>query len=54
MSVYYINDGHRHLRDIALPDTGIYKGISASVQLGHLQLTSNLKDDILAVDLATD
>ncbi|MCC6539752.1 MAG: YncE family protein, partial [Bryobacterales bacterium] len=54
ISVYDINDGHRHLRDIALPDTGVYKGISASVALGHLQLTSNLKDDILAIDLATD
>jgi DNA-binding beta-propeller fold protein YncE len=54
ISVYDINDGHKHLRDIAVPDTGIYKGVSASVPLGQLQLTSNLKDDIVAIDLATD
>jgi len=54
LSVYDINDSHKLLRQIAVPDTGIYKGISASVPLGQLQLTSNLKDDIVALDLATD
>jgi len=54
LSVYDINDSHKLLRQIAVPDTGIYKGISASVPLGQLQLTSNLKDDIVAIDLATD
>ena len=54
LSVYDINDSHKLLRQIAVPDTGVYKGISASVPLGHLHLTSNLKDDVVAVDLATD
>ena len=54
LSVYDINDSHKLLRQIAVPDTGVYKGISASVPLGHLHLTSNLKDDVVAIDLATD
>ncbi len=53
-SVYDINDGHKLLRKVELPDTGEFKGISASVQLGKLYLTSHLKDDLLCIDLATD
>ena len=36
VSVYDINDSHKLLRKIEVPDTGDYKGISASVQLGKL------------------
>ncbi len=54
ISVYDINDGHKFLQKIDVPDTGSYKGISASVQLGLLHLASNLKDDLVAMDLATN
>lgn len=54
ISVYDINDSHKLLRKIDVPDTAEYKGISASVQLGKLYLTSNLKDELLCIDLATD
>src|SRR5437588_1019159 len=54
VSVYDINDSHKLLRKIALPETGDYKGISASVQLGKLYLTSYLKDDLVCIDLATE
>ncbi len=53
-SVYDINDSHKLLRKVSVPDTADYKGISASVQLGKLYLTSNLKDELLCIDLATD
>lgn len=54
ISVYDINDGHKLLRKIDVPDSAEYKGISASPQLGKLYLTSNLKDDLICIDLATD
>jgi len=54
ISVYDINDSHQLIRKIDVPDTADYKGISASVQLGKLYLTSNLKDELLCMDLATD
>src|SRR4249920_2539064 len=54
VSVYDINDSHRLLRKIDVPDTGDYKGISASVQLGKLYLTSYKKDELVCLDLATD
>src|SRR5580765_3017810 len=38
VSVYDINDSHRLLRKIEVPETGDYKGIAASVQLGKLYL----------------
>ena len=47
MSVYDINDSHKLLRKIEVPDTGDYKGISASVQLGKLYLTSYKKDELV-------
>ncbi len=53
IGVYDINDSHRLLRKIDLPDTGDYKGISASVQLGKLFVTSYLKDELVCIDLAT-
>ena len=54
VSIYDINDGHKLLRKFDVPNTADYKGISASVSLGKLYLTSNLKDELLAIDLATD
>lgn len=54
ISIYDINDNHKLLRKIDVPETAEYKGISASVSLGKLYLTSNLKDDLLCIDLATD
>src|SRR5262245_49939077 len=54
ISVYDINDGHTLLRKIDLPDTGDYKGISASVSLGKLYVTSYLKDELVCMDLATE
>jgi len=54
ISIYDINDGHKLLRSFDIPDTAVYKGISASVQLGKLYVTSNLKDDLVCIDLATD
>lgn len=54
LSVYDINDSHKLLRRIEVPDTADYKGISASPQLGKLYLTSNLKDELVCIDLATE
>ena len=54
VSIYDINNAHSFLRKIEVPDTAEYKGISASVQLGKLYLTSNLKDELLCIDLATE
>src|SRR5215475_4433409 len=54
VSVHDINDSHKLLRKIDVPETGDYKGISASVQLGRLYLTSYLKDELVCLDLATD
>ncbi len=54
VSIYDINDGHKLLRSFDVPDTAAYKGISASVSLGKLYLTSNLKDELVCIDLATD
>src|SRR5580765_2040836 len=54
VSVYDINDSHKLLRKIDVPDTGDYKGIAASVQLGKLYLTSYRKDELVCLDLATE
>ena len=54
VSIYDINDDHKLLRNFDVPDTANYKGISASVSLGKLYLTSNLKDELVCIDLATD
>src|SRR3954470_21947335 len=54
VSVYDINDSHKLLRKIEVPETGDYKGISASVQLGKLYLTSYKKDELVCLDLATE
>src|SRR4051812_35292559 len=54
ISVYDINDSHKLLRKIEAPDTGDYKGISASVPLGKLYVTSYRKDELVCIDLATE
>ena len=54
ISVYEIDQGHRLRRRIEIPDSGAYKGISVSVSLGRLYVTSNVKDDLICIDLATD
>jgi DNA-binding beta-propeller fold protein YncE len=54
IGIYDINDNHKLLRKIDVPDTADYKGISASVSLGKLYLTSNLKDELLCIDLKSD
>jgi len=54
ITVYDINDGHKLLRKIDVPDSGGYKGISASPQLGKLYVTSYLKDELICLDLLTD
>ena len=54
ITVYDINDGHAPLRKIDLPDTGDYKGISASPSLGNLYVTSYFKDELVCMDLATE
>ncbi|MBI4908489.1 MAG: hypothetical protein HY820_33025 [Acidobacteria bacterium] len=54
MSVYDINDGHKLLGKIEVPETGGYYGIAASPQLGHLYLSSNVKRDMVCMDLKTE
>jgi DNA-binding beta-propeller fold protein YncE len=54
LSVYDIDDGHRRLRRIEVPESGSYKGIAASIALGRLYITSNLKDELISIDLATE
>jgi YVTN family beta-propeller protein len=54
IAIYDINDNHKLLRKVDVPDTADYKGISASVSLGKLYLTSNLKDELVCIDLASD
>lgn len=54
ISVYDIDHGHKLLRKIDVPDSGDYKGIAASVQLGKLYVTSYKKDDLICIDLKTE
>ena len=54
VSVYDINDQHKLLRQIEIPDSGSYKGIAASVQLNRLYISSSVKDELLCLDLATE
>jgi DNA-binding beta-propeller fold protein YncE len=54
ISVYEIDNGHKLRRRIEIPDSGAYKGISVSVPLGRLYVTSNVKDDLICMDLYTD
>ena len=52
--IYDIDDGHRLLRKIDVPNAGAYKGISASVQLGRLYVSSNRQDEMICIDLKTE
>jgi DNA-binding beta-propeller fold protein YncE len=54
ISIYEIDNGHKLRRRIEIPDSGSYKGISVSVSLGRLYVTSNVKDDLICIDLNTD
>jgi DNA-binding beta-propeller fold protein YncE len=54
ISVYDIDHGHRLLNKIDVPDSGDYKGIAASVQLGKLYVTSYKKDELICLDLKTN
>ncbi|MBI1898288.1 MAG: YncE family protein [Acidobacteria bacterium] len=54
LAVYDIDQGHTFVRRIELPGTGAYKGIAASVQLGHLYLSPYKGNELIALDLATD
>lgn len=54
VSVYDINDQHKLLRQIEIPDSGSYKGVAASVQLNRLYISSSVKDELLCLDLATE
>jgi catechol 2,3-dioxygenase-like lactoylglutathione lyase family enzyme/DNA-binding beta-propeller fold protein YncE len=54
VSVYDVDHGHVLLRRIAIPNSGDYKGIGASAQLGRLYVTSHRGDELIAIDLATD
>ncbi len=54
ISVYDIDNGHKFLRKIEIPDSGDYKGIAASVPLGKLYVTSYKKDELICLDLKTD
>lgn len=54
ISVYDIDNNHKFLRKVIVPETGGYKGIAASPQLGLLYVTSNMKDDLVAIDLKTE
>jgi DNA-binding beta-propeller fold protein YncE len=52
--VYDIDRGHQLVRTIAVPNSGVYKGIAASVSLERLYLTSNAPDTLICLDLASD
>jgi DNA-binding beta-propeller fold protein YncE len=53
ISVYDIDHGHALLHKIDIPDSGDYKGIAASPQLGLLYVTSHRRDELICLDLAT-
>lgn len=54
ISIYDIDNGHKFVRKIDIPDSGDYKGIAASPQIGKLYVTSYKKDDLICLDLKTD
>jgi DNA-binding beta-propeller fold protein YncE len=54
ISVYDIDEGHKLLHKIDVPDSGDYKGIAASPQLGKLYVTSYKKDELICLDLKTE
>ena len=54
VSIYDINDSHKLLHKLEIPDSGGYKGIAASVPLNRLYLTSNVDDELICLDLAIE
>jgi DNA-binding beta-propeller fold protein YncE len=54
ITVYDIDHGHTFVRKIDIPNSGDYKGIAASPQLGRLYVTSHRGDELVCLDLATD
>src|ERR1051325_9222821 len=54
LSVYDIDHGHKFIRKIELPDSGDYKGICASPSLGKLYITSNKRDELICVEIASE
>jgi len=54
ISVYDIDRGHKFIRKIEIPNSGDYKGIAASPQLGRLYVTSHTRDELICLDLASD
>ena len=54
ISVYDINEAHKLIGRIDVPETGGYYGIAASPQLGLLYLSSNVKRDLVAIDLISE
>jgi DNA-binding beta-propeller fold protein YncE len=54
LSVHDISNRHRLLRKIELPESGNFKGIAVSIPLGRLYVSSNKKDEVIAVDLLTE
>ncbi len=54
VSIYDINDNHKLLHKLEIPESGGYKGIAASVPLNRLYLTSNVDDELICLDLATE
>jgi DNA-binding beta-propeller fold protein YncE len=54
LSLYDIDDGHRLLRRIEVPESGGYKGIAASPALGRLYITSHLQDELICLDLQSE
>jgi len=54
ISVYDIDKEHALVRRIDIPESGAYKGISVSVPLQRLYVSSNTKDDLICLDLKTD
>jgi DNA-binding beta-propeller fold protein YncE len=54
IAVYDIDRGHALVRKIEIPESGDYPGIAASPPLGRLYVTSHTRDELIALDLATD
>ena len=54
ISIYDIDHGHKLLRQIAVPNSGNYKGMAASVLYGLLYVTSATQDELIAIDLKTE
>jgi DNA-binding beta-propeller fold protein YncE len=54
VTVYAIDRDYKRIARIPLPITGGFMGIGASVALGRLYVTSNLNDELIALDLVSE